>query len=118
MEQRETFAKRAGGAWAEKRTEDGGKKMEEGRRRKKDGGKRMEEGGRRRRRRKDRGRRMEDSRQELRTKFRAATESSGLAGFGLASAVEGRWRMEGGGWRREEGRWRNQRRGRKSEDGR
>ena len=28
---------------------------------------------------------MEDSRQDLRTKFRAAAESSGLAGFGLAS---------------------------------
>ena len=28
---------------------------------------------------------MEDTRQDLRTKFRAATESSGLAGFGLAS---------------------------------
>jgi hypothetical protein len=44
----------------------------------------MEEG-RRRRRKKDRGRRMEDSRQGLRTEFRAAPESSGLAGFGLAS---------------------------------
>jgi len=33
----------------------------------------------------DGGRRMEDSRQNLRTEFRAATESSGLAGFGLAS---------------------------------
>jgi hypothetical protein len=29
--------------------------------------------------------RMEDSRQDLRMEFRAATESSGLAGFGLAS---------------------------------
>ncbi len=28
---------------------------------------------------------MEDSRQDLRTEFRAATETSGLAGFGLAS---------------------------------
>ncbi len=37
---------------------------------------------------------MEDSRQNLRTEFRAATESSGLAGFGLASAVEGGWKME------------------------
>ena len=27
---------------------------------------------------------MEDSRQDLRTEFRAATKSSGLAGFGLA----------------------------------
>ena len=49
------------------------------------GRRRMEEGGRRRRRKKDRGRRMEDSRQDLRTEFRAATESSVLAGFGLAS---------------------------------
>jgi len=40
---------------------------------------------------------MEDSRQNLRTEFRAATESSGLAGFGLASAVE-----EDGGWKMEE----------------
>ena len=29
---------------------------------------------------------MEDSRQDLRTEFQAATEASGLAGFGLASA--------------------------------
>jgi len=35
---------------------------------------RMEEGGRRRR--KNRGRRMEDSRQDLRTEFRAATETT------------------------------------------
>jgi hypothetical protein len=34
---------------------------------------------------KDRGRRMEDSRQDLRTEYRGAMESSGLAGFGLAS---------------------------------
>ena len=39
---------------------------------------------------------MEDSRQDLRTEFRAATESSGLAGFGLASV-----RKEDGGWRAE-----------------
>jgi len=43
--------------------------------RREDGRRRMEEGGRRRRK-KDRGRRMEDSRQNLRTEFRAATESS------------------------------------------
>ena len=49
------------------------------------GRRRMEEGGRRRRRKKDRGRRMEDSRQDLRTEFRAATDTSGLAEFGLAS---------------------------------
>ena len=50
------------------------------------------------------GRRMEDSRQDLRTEFRAATESSGLAGFGLASAVEedGGMKMEDGGGKIEE----------------
>ena len=47
-----------------------------------EGGSRMEEGGSRI---EDGGRRMEDSRQGLRTECRAATESSGLAGFGLAS---------------------------------
>jgi hypothetical protein len=46
---------------------------------------------------------MEDPRQDLRTKFRAATESSGLAGFGLASAAEEGWRMEDGGMKMEEG---------------
>jgi len=68
------------------------------------------EDGRRRRRKKDRGRRIEDSRQDLRTKFRAATESSGLAcprssrraGFGPASVVEGGRRMEDGGVKIEE----------------
>ena len=45
---------------------------------------------------------MEDSRQDLRTEFRTATESSGLAGFGLGSAVEGGEKMEGGGWRNED----------------
>ena len=63
-----------------------------------DGGRRKEERGRRRRK-KDRGRRMEDSRQDLRTEFRAATESSGLAGFGLASAAEEGWRAEDGRWK-------------------
>jgi len=48
-------------------------------------------------------RRMEDSRQNLRTEFRAAAESSGLAGFGLASAVEGGRRMEDGGMRMQDG---------------
>jgi len=52
---------------------------------------------------------MEDSRQDLRTEFRAATESSGLAGFGPASAVEGGWKMEEGGWRKKDG-------GRRTED--
>ena len=41
--------------------------------------------------------RMEVPRQDLRTEFRAATEASGLAGFGLASAVEEGRRMEDGG---------------------
>jgi hypothetical protein len=59
-------------------------RREDGRRRMKEGGRRSEDG----------GRRMEDSRQNLRTEFRAATESSGLAGFGLAS-VE----MLGAEWR-------------------
>jgi hypothetical protein len=34
-----------------------------------------------------------------------ATESSGLAGFGLASARDGGWRMEDGRWRNEDGGW-------------
>jgi len=43
-------------------------------------------------------RRMEDPRQDLRTTFRAATESSGLAGFGLASAcMLGAYRLESSG---------------------
>jgi len=49
------------------------KKTEKRGMRREDGRLRMEEGGRRRRK-KDRGRRMEDSRQDLRTEFRAATE--------------------------------------------
>ena len=66
-----------GGAWAEKRTEDGGKKREEGTPRIEDGGRKKEEP----------RKRTEDGgpRQDLRTKLRAATETSGLAGFGLAS---------------------------------
>ena len=52
--------------------------------RREDGRLRMEEGGRRRRK-KDRGRRMEEPHQDLRTEYRAAMESSGSAGFGLAS---------------------------------
>jgi hypothetical protein len=48
---------------------------------------------------------MEDSRQNLRTEFRAAAESSGLAGFGLASAVEedGEMKTLEGGHKNEEG---------------
>jgi hypothetical protein len=53
-------------------------KTEERGMRREDGRRRVEEGGQRRRK-KDRGRRMEDSRQDLRTEFRAAAESSGLA---------------------------------------
>ena len=44
-------------------------------------------------------------------------DEEGLAGFGLASAVEGRWRMEEGGWRNEDGRWRKEDGGRKMEGG-
>ena len=41
---------------------------------------------------------MEDPRQDLMTEFRAAAESSGLAGLGLAlvGEEEGRWRSEDG----------------------
>jgi hypothetical protein len=46
---------------------------------------------------------MEDSRQDLRTEFRAASEAAGLAGFGLASAADEGWRMEDGGMKMEEG---------------
>ena len=65
---------------------------------------------------------MEDSRQDLRTEFRAATESSGLAclprsawrrqaGFGLASAADEGWRMEDGGMKTPEGGHKNEERG-------
>ena len=60
---------------------------------------------------------MEDSRQDLRTEFRAATESSGLAGFGLASAVEGGWRIEDGGMKMEESEKRMEDEGWRKEDG-
>ena len=54
---------------------------------------------------------MEDSRQDLRTEFRAAMESSGLAGFGLASAADEGWRSEDRGMKTLEGGHKNEERG-------